>query len=234
MAEVTPIRVLTIDALPLVHAGVRQLLAAFPDIRLVEAFDLTDALRLGVVCAPTVVLAEIDALGPEWPAALRRLAGALHIPVVVFTIEADAEYVRQAHAVGVQGFLLKNCQALALAQALRNVAAGRHVFAPEVVGVTLAAQPRSLPHDTLTRREREVLTLLARGLSNQEISARLCVSRATVKYHCGQIFTKLEVQNRSQAVALAYTRNLVPRLIAEVEPVPSQRAAGGATRARSA
>jgi DNA-binding NarL/FixJ family response regulator len=231
MAKVTPIRVLTIDALPLVHAGVRQLLAAFPDIRLGgEAFDLTDALRLGVVCAPTVVLAEIDALGAEWPAALRRLTGALRIPVVVFTTEADAECVRQAREVGVHGFLLKNCQALALAQALRSVAVGRQAFAPEVVEVMRSAQPRSLRRDTLTQREREVLTLLARGLSNQEISARLCVSRATVKYHCGQIFTKLEVQNRSQAVALAYTRNLVPRLMADAEPVAARRP----VRARSA
>jgi DNA-binding NarL/FixJ family response regulator len=231
MADVTSVRVLTIDALPLVHAGVRQLLAAFPDLQLVgEAFDLIDALRLGTTCAPTIALAEIDDLGPEWPAALRRLAGVLRVPVVVFTLEVDAERVRQALGAGVQGFLLKNTQSLALAEALRSVVAGHQVFAAEVRGITQSAQRHGPARDALTRREREVLTLLARGLSNQEISARLCVSRATVKYHCGQIFTKLEVQNRSQAVALAYTRNLVPRLMADAEPVAARRP----VRARSA
>ncbi len=234
MTEVTPVRVLTIDTLPLVHAGVRQLLAAFPDIHLVgEAFDLNDALRLAVACAPTVVLAEIDELGPEWPTALRRLGSALCVPVVVFTREADAESVRQALAAGVQGFLLKNTQPLALAQALRSVAAGQQVFAPEVLGSAFSAQPRDLTAETLTRREREVLNLLARGLSNDQIGARLCVSRATVKFHCGQIFAKLGVQSRAQAVALAYSHNLVPRLIVEAEPV-TQRPPCDAARAWSA
>ncbi|MFQ3661769.1 MAG: response regulator transcription factor, partial [Chloroflexaceae bacterium] len=211
MTEVTPVRVLTIDTLPLVHAGVRQLLATFPDIHVVgEAFDLNDALRLGRTFAPTVILAAIDGLGPEWPTALHRLAGALRAPVVVFTLEADAECVRQALAAGVQGFLLKNTQALPLAQALRSIAAGQQVFAPEVLGIALSSQTREFPVDALTRREREVLTLLARGLSNDQIGARLYVSRATVKFHCGQIFAKLGVQSRSQAVALAYTHNLVP------------------------
>lgn len=235
MAEIMPVRVLTIDTLPLVHAGVRQLLTAFPDIQLAgEAFDLNDALRLGAACAPSVVLAEIDDFGPEWPAALRRLAAVLRVPVVVFTLEADAEQVRQALGVGVQGFLLKNTQPLALAQALRSIAAGQQVFAPEVVGVALSAPLRDRPCDTLTRREREVLTLLARGLSNQEIGARLCVSRATVKFHCGQIFAKLGVQSRAQAVAVAYSHNLVPRLIAEAEPLAPQRPRRSAARAWSA
>jgi len=223
MRDITPVRVLTIDRLPLVHAGVRQLLAAFADIHVVgEAFDLNDALRLGAACAPSAVLAEIHDFGPEWPAALRRLAGVLRVPVVVFTLEADAGQVREALQVGVQGYLLKNTQPLALAQALRSIAAGQQVFAPEVVGIAFAAQPRDPAGEMLTRREREVLILLARGFSNDEIGARLCVSRATVKFHCGQIFAKLGVQSRSQAVAMAYTHNLVPRLVAEAEPVVPQ------------
>ncbi|MCS6881227.1 MAG: response regulator transcription factor [Oscillochloridaceae bacterium] len=234
MAEPITIRILTIDPLLLVHAGVRQLLAAFPDLQLVgEAFDLHDALRLGPARAATVALVEIDALGPEWPAALRRLLEALCIPLVVFTLEADAERVREALRAGARGYLLKNTRPLALAQALRSIAAGQQVFAPEVLGITFSAQSRDLGVETLTRREREVLALLAHGLSNDEIGARLCVSRATVKFHCGQIFAKLGVQSRSQAVAVAYARNLAPRLIAETEPV-AQRPLRGTARARSA
>lgn len=235
MVAVTPIRILTIDPLPLVHAGVRQLLAAFPDMQPVgEAFDLNEALQFGARRAATVALVEIDALGPEWPAALQRLAGALRIPVVVFTLEADPEQVRQALAAGVQGFLLKTIQPLALAQSLRSIVAGQRVFAPEACNTALAAQPRDAAWHILTRREREVLTLMTRGCSNNEIVARLCVSRATVKYHCRQIFVKLGVQSRAQAIVAAYTRNLVPRLIAEVEPATLQRPVYSETRARSA
>lgn len=224
MAEPTTVRILTIDPLPLVHAGVRQLLAAFPDLQLAgEVFNLSDALHLGPARAASVALVEIDALGPEWPVALRLLVDALRIPVVVFTLEASAERVREALEAGARGYLLKNTQPLALAQALRSIAAGQQVFAPEVLGMAFSAQPRDPGVEKLTQREREVLALLARGLSNNEIGARLCVSRATVKFHCGQIFAKLGVQSRSQAVALAYARNLAPRLIAEAEPLAPQR-----------
>lgn len=235
MSDMTPVRVLTIDSLLLVHAGVRQLLATFPDMHVVGgAFDLNDALQLGAACAPSVVLTEIQDFGPEWPAALRRLATVLRIPVVVFTLEADVEQVRQALGIGVQGYLLKNTQALALAQALRSIVAGQQVFAPEVLGSTFSARPRDLAGEVLTRREREVLMLLARGLSNDAIGARLCVSRATVKFHCGQIFAKLGVQSRAQAVAMAYSHNLVPRLVAEAEPLALQRPRRSVAGARNA
>lgn len=231
-----PIRLLTLDALPLVHAGVRQMLAAFPDIEHVgETYDLDEALRLGRLRAPTLVAVEIDDLGPDWPGALRRLAAALPAPVVVLTLQVDAETVRQALAAGAQGFLLKNTQPLALAQALRSVAAGQQVFAPEVMSAALAS-PRCDPlRERLSHREREVLTLLARGLSNREIGLRLSVSNATVKFHCGQIFSKLGVHSRAQAVAAAYTRNLVPRAVEECEPVVAPHGAERfGPRARSA
>lgn len=217
MTSIPQIRLLTIDALPLVHAGVRQMLAACSDIELIgEACDLHDALRLDAQRAATLILAEIDALGADWPGALRRLAGTLQAPTVVFTTQADANVVRQALDAGTQGFLLKNVQPLALAQALRSIAAGQRVFAPEVIGAALTPRTRDVQIN-LTPREREVLTLLARGLSNGEIGLRLCVSKATVKFHCSQLFSKLGVQSRAQAIAAAYTHNLVPRVIGERE-----------------
>jgi DNA-binding NarL/FixJ family response regulator len=209
VTDIAPIRLLVLDRLPLVHAGVRQLLAPFPDIEPAgAAYDLSEAIRLGAELAPTLALVEIDDLGPEWPGAIQRLAGALQAPVAVFTARADDEAVRQALRAGAQGFLLKSAHALPLAQALREIAAGARVLAPELARAGLA--PAEPQYDSLTQREREVLALLARGLSNREIGLRLHVSNATVKFHCGQIFSKLGVRSRAQAVAAAFTHNLVP------------------------
>ncbi len=235
MTTTPQIRLLTIDALPLVHAGVRQMLAAFPDIGLMgEACELRDALRLGAQRAPTLVLAEIDALGTDWPGALRQLADVLQVSTVVFTIQADDDSVRQALEAGAHGFLLKNVQPLALAQALRSIAAGQRVFDPAVIGAALAPQSRDVLI-SLTHREREVLALLTCGLSNSEIGLRLCVSKATVKFHCSQLFSKLGVRSRAQAIAAAYTHNLVPRVIGERErTVTAQNAEPSRAHARSA
>jgi DNA-binding CsgD family transcriptional regulator len=165
------IRLLTIDVLPLVHAGVRQIVAGFPDIELIG---------------------------------------------------------------GAQGYLLKNVQPLALAQALRSIATGQRVFDPEVIGAALTPRPRDLLSG-LTHREREVLTLLARGMSNSEIGLRLCVSKATVKFHCSQLFSKLGVQSRAQVIAAAYAHNLIPRVVGERErAVTIQNAESYRARARNA
>jgi DNA-binding NarL/FixJ family response regulator len=159
---------------------------------------------------------------------------ALQAPMVVFTMQADETCVRQALEAGAQGFLLKNVQPLALAQALRNIAAGQRVLAPEVISAALTPRSRDRQID-LTHREREVLTLLARGLSNSEIGLRLCVSKATVKFHCSQLFSKLGVRSRAQAIATAYTHNLVPWVVRERErAVTTHGAVPSRARARSA
>ncbi|HMQ29961.1 MAG TPA: response regulator transcription factor [Chloroflexaceae bacterium] len=229
------VKLLTIDTLPLVHAGIRQMLAVFPDIEpFGEAYDLRDALRLGAQRGPTLVLAELDALGDDWPGALRHLVGTLQAPIVVFTLRADETDVRRALEAGAQGFLLKNIQPLALAHAIRSSAAGQQVFDPQVLSGALTPRPHDVLSD-LTHREREVLTLLAHGLSNSDISLRLCVSKATVKFHCSQLFSKLGVRSRGQAVAAAYARNLVPRVLAERErTAPVQYAEPYRAHARSA
>lgn len=219
------IRLLTIDNLPLIHAGVSQMLATFEDIAIAgTACDLNAALCNGAEVNPTIALAEIDALRPDWPGALQQLSAALAVPVVVFTMHSDSECIHRAIRAGAQGYLLKNTQPLALAQALRGIATGQQVFAAEVVCTAFGARPSEHQRDKLSQREREVLTLLACGLSNRAIGARLHLSNATVKYHCGQIFAKLGVESRAQAVALAYTHNLVPRIVVESEaPVAALR-----------
>ncbi len=232
------IRVLTLDALPLVHGGVRQLLGAFPDIQLVgEAHDLGEAIHIGNRRSPHIVLVEIGDLGPCWAEQFHRLSQSLpHARLVVFTLTSGPEQVREALRAGAQGYLLKRATAVTLAQALRSVAGGQQVFAPEATQAILAVEPAStLDPADLSLREREVLTLLARGLSNREIGLRLHVSHATIKFHCGNLYVKLGVQTRAQAIATAYTHKLIPTLIGEREPGAPQagRPQGGA-RARSA
>lgn len=233
-----PISVLTLDALPLVHGGVRQLLAAFPDLKLVgEAHDLGEAIYIGNQRMPLIVLVEIDDLGIAWVEQFQRLSKSLpHARLVVFTLMAEPEQVREALRAGAQGYLLKRATALTLAQALRSVAAGQQVFAPEATQALLAAEA-TCPLDPadLSLREREVLTLLARGLSNHEISQRMHVSNATVKFHCGNLYGKLGVHTRAEAIAAAYTYKLIPTLIGERELAAPQAVwPQSGARARSA
>lgn len=213
-----PIRVVTVDRLPLVHAGVRQMLSTFPDLAVVgEAAHPREVPHLPTLTEGAIILTEVDELGPEWQAAIQRLVrDARKCRVVIFTRDATATRVRQAVRAGVQGYLMKHMQPISLAQALRSIADGQQVFAPEAIRATMLTPLEEPPLTaTLSEREREVLTLLAHGLSNQAISTRLCVSRATVKYHCQNVFSKLGVESRTQAVALAYTHNLVPPLRAD-------------------
>lgn len=210
------IRYLTVDSRPLVHGGVRHLLRPFADLRPVgEAFDLGDALRAGLRCTPDIVLVEIEDLGPDWGAELHRLAGALPgAHLVVFSGSVDATRAREALRAGVSGYLLKHVQPLMLAQALRSVAAGQQVLAPEVAEALVAARDdERLSSDEFSQREREVLAWLARGLSNDAIAERLCISLSTVKFHLSNIFEKLGVNSRSQAVVAAFEHGLVPRVV---------------------
>lgn len=225
MDALNALRVLTLDRLPLVHGGVRQLLAPFQDLHLVgEAFDLAEAVIIGGRCAPDVALVEPVDLGEQWPEALRLLARALpQMGVIVFTLTAEPALVREALRVGVQGYLLKNVQALTLAHALRSVATGQQVYAPEVTQSLLRSEADDQPPSrVLSLREREVLALLMSGLSNCEIGERLCVSVATVKFHLRNIFAKLGVATRAQAITKAYALRFFP-LSAEDEPSAQPR-----------
>jgi DNA-binding NarL/FixJ family response regulator len=203
------IRVLVLDSLPLVHAGVRQLLADFPDLAIAGAVcNHDEALRVAARCAPHILLVEIADLGAEWTATLQSLVRKLpHMRLVVFTGTADYVPMREALQAGAQGYLLKNTAAFDLAQALRRVANGQTVFAPELS----AGAQHDLLRDrfALSKREREVLDLLTHGLSNDEIAGRLHLSSSTVKFHCGGLFQKLGVTNRAQAIARAYAYRIV-------------------------
>lgn len=224
----SPIRVLTLDSTAIVHAGVQQLLRAFPDIKPAgEAYSTSELSRLLERHGPAVVLVEIDDLGRGWGETVKGLAAswpASHF--IVFTTHARPEHVRTTVEVGLGGYLLKRVQALTLAQALRSVAVGQQVFHPEATQAMLSPQPeRDTLREEFSQREREVLALMACGLSNDAIGARLYISRATVKFHCSRIFAKLGVETRAQAIGLAFRHNLVPRGVLEnaQQELPSRR-----------
>jgi DNA-binding NarL/FixJ family response regulator len=215
------IRVLIVDDQTIVRAGFAALLNAQSDISVVgEAADGREAVRLAESTRPDVVVMDIRMPGMDGIEATRRILAkpgmdALRV-LVLTTFDVD-EYVYDALAVGASGFLLKDATAEDLVSAVRVVARGDALLAPQVTGRLIrefTRQHRNRPRapramETLTARETEVLVLIAGGLSNAEIAARLVVSEHTVKTHTARIFSKLGLRDRAQAVMLAYESGLV-------------------------
>ncbi len=213
------IRVVLADDQALVRAGFRALLDAQEDIEIVgEADDGEEAVRLSRHHAPDVVLMDIRMPGVDGLEATRTIVAdptldAVHI-VILTTFDLD-EYVFEALRVGASGFLVKNTEPAELIQAVRVVAAGDALLSPGVTKRLMAEfaararQPRSTAElDALTEREREVMALVAEGLSNAEIAARLFVSPATAKTHVSRAMVKLGARDRAQLVVLAYETGL--------------------------
>jgi len=219
------IRVLLADDQPLMRTGFRLILEAEPDIAVVgEAGDGERALESARTLLPDVVLMDVRMPGTDGIEATRRITAAAdpdapHATriLVLTTFDLD-EYIVEALRAGASGFLLKDVPPDDLVGAIRVVAAGEAIVAPSVTRRLLDRFAAQLPStadtpapgvDTLTEREREVLRLLARGLSNAEIAADLVVSETTVKTHVGNVLTKLRLRDRVQAVVFAYEKGLV-------------------------
>ncbi|MGK5740198.1 response regulator transcription factor [Micromonospora sp. URMC 103] len=209
------IRVLLADDQTLVRAGFRVLLERAPDIEVVaEAADGDEAIGLTRAHRPDVVLMDIRMPGADGLTATRRILADDRLPgvrvVVLTTFELD-EYVYAALHAGASGFLLKNLEPDELRRAVRVVAAGDALLAPEVTRRLIAAYARGpeVPGlHTLTAREREVVTLVADGLSNAEIGVRLGMSTATAKTHANRAMAKLGARDRAQLVVFAYRGGL--------------------------
>ena len=214
------IRVLLADDQALVRAGFRALLDAQDDIEVVgEAGDGEEAARLAAGLMPDVVLMDIRMPGVDGLAATRMIAentrlGDVRI-VILTTFELD-EYVFEAIRAGASGFLVKDTEPVELIRGVRAVAAGDALLSPGVtrrlIGEFAARAKQSQPVgtlDPLTDREREVMALVASGLSNEEIAARLVVSPATAKTHVSRAMVKLGARDRAQLVVLAYESGLV-------------------------
>jgi DNA-binding NarL/FixJ family response regulator len=216
--------VVIVDDQPLVRAGFRMVLSSQTDLRVLgEAGDGAAALDLVAELsaagpAPDIVVMDIRMPVLDGIEATRRLCAQAGPPrvIVLTTFDTDEEAFAALQA-GASGFLLKNAPPEDLLSAIRAVAAGDAVVAPRVTRrlldrfapqlATRAPDPSTLAQ--LTDREREVVRLVAEGLSNAEISARLVVAEATVKTHVGRILTKLGLRDRVQIVVLAYESGLV-------------------------
>jgi DNA-binding NarL/FixJ family response regulator len=215
------ITVAVADDQALVRAGFRALIEAEPEMTVVgEAADGESVLALVRETHPDVVLMDVRMPGVDGLEATRQIgqdpALASTRVLVLTTFELD-EYVFEALRVGASGFLVKDTEPADLVKAIRAVAAGDALLSPSVTRrliehVAVAAKP--LPHERpdvarLTEREREIVTLVGEGLSNQEIARRLVVSPATAKTHVSRSMVKLGVRDRAQLVVLAYESGLV-------------------------
>ena len=214
------IRVLLVDDQALVRAGFRALLDAQEDLEVVgEAAGGEEAIRLARSLAPDVVLMDIRMPGMDGLEATRSMVGdetmdAIRI-IILTTFDLD-EYVFEALRVGASGFLVKNTEPAELIHAVRVVAAGDALLSPNVTKRLVAEfaqrsrEPRPARElDVLTDREREVMGLVAEGLSNEEIAGQLFVSPATAKTHVSRAMVKLGARDRAQLVVFAYESGLV-------------------------
>jgi DNA-binding NarL/FixJ family response regulator len=215
-----PIRVVLADDQEMVRAGLRMLVDFQPDCEVVgEAADGLEAVEVVARTRPDVVLMDVRMPRLDGVEAARRvLAAQPGVGVVVLTTFDEDEALGAALRAGVSGFLLKTAPPEQLLHAVRTVAAGHGLLDPAVTRRVIAASGRAPAPDpaaaarlaTLTDRETQVLRLVAEGLSNAEIAARLYLGEATVKTYLSRVLTKLDLRDRVQAVAFAFRSGLVP------------------------
>ena len=215
------IRVAIADDQDLVRKGFRLILSSFPDIKVVgEAVDGSDAVALAKRMRPDVLLMDIRMPRKNGIEATRLLSDdpeTRRTSVLILTTFDLDEYVYDALAAGASGFLLKDVEPDELARAVRVVAAGDALIEPSVTRrlvETYAASRRKTRFDGsavegLTEREREILSLVGRGMSNDDIADELVISPATVRTHVGRVMAKLDAHDRAQLVVAAYESGLV-------------------------
>lgn len=212
-------RVLVVDDQQLVRAGIGRILADDPDLEIVgECTDGGEVLDAVLRLHPDVVLMDVRMKEVDGAEATRRVRQlATPPPVLVLTTFGDEETVATVLAAGAAGFVLKDAPGEEIIRAVRAVAGGGAWLDPTVAGSVIESfRTTHLPRrrtagrlDQLTEREREVLTLVGRGMSNQEIAEALVVTEATVKTHVSHVFDKLQVRDRAAAIVVAFDHGLV-------------------------
>ncbi|RMI09247.1 response regulator [Cellulomonas triticagri] len=226
-----PVRVVLADDQALLRAGLATILGASPDIEVVgQAGDGAEAVALARSLAPDVVCMDVQMPGTDGLEATRQITAdpTITAAVLVLTTFNRDDYLLESLQAGAAGFLLKNSRPEQLADAVRAVAAGDALLSPEVTRSVIAramtVAPDAAPGAVgvpgtgpdaaaasasgLTERELEVLRLVARGLSNDEIAGELVLGRATVKTHVSSVLTKLGLRDRVQAVVYAFEHGL--------------------------
>jgi len=206
-----PLRILVADDSADFREGITALLASVDGLELVgEAVDGQQAVDRALQVQPDVLLMDLHMPGRNGIEATRDIvAAAPHIAVLVLTMHEDDESVFSAVRAGARGYLVKGARQAELLRALRTVADGGAVFGPAIARRMIgffeaaASAASASPFPDLTMREREILDLVARGWSNQQIAAQLDLSIKTVRNHVSSVFTKIQVVDRAQAIVKA-------------------------------
>lgn len=217
MGDVTrTVRALLVDDHPVVRYGVRHILDAEPDIEVVgelESFEgISEILQR---TQPDIMLLDLelgDVNGVEALRQLRPIASSLK--VIIYTAHDEDEYIVQAAELGVDGYLLKGSRREEIVGAVRNVSQGGSVIESAVAAklmkhMTRQSATETEPPVSFSKREKQVLELLAEGLMNRAIGAKLFISESTVKFHVRAILSKLNASNRTEAVSIAVKSGII-------------------------
>lgn len=216
------IRLILADDHAVVRSGTRELLERQPDLEIVgEAADGAEAVKLACELLPDVVVMDVRMPKLSGVEATRRIKSQCpEVTVLVLTAHDDDEYVFALLQAGASGYLLKTAEIDELVTAIRTVAAGQPALAPAVTGKVVAqfASGKSLPEtitdlqdevEALTKRELDILKLVGKGLSNKQIGKELHISDRTVQAHLSNIFSKLDVNSRTEAVMVAVRKGWI-------------------------
>jgi DNA-binding NarL/FixJ family response regulator len=216
----TKVRLLVVEQQAVSRAGLKRVLESYPDLQVIgEAADGVQAVSETLELGPQVVLMDAHLPNGQSIEALRQIKQLnLDAKVLLFSAQDREEYLYETLRAGADGYVLKDIVPDELAQAVRTVARGEVLVQPQLAGRLLSrfgplgrsmGRDKSSPYAPLTAREREVLRLLARGLRNKEIAARLIVSERTVNFHLANIYQKLNVSGRTEALSKALEQGLI-------------------------
>ena len=211
------IKIMLVDDHNLVREGIKRILESERDFKIIaEAVDGIDAVKKAISYKPDIILMDINMPNSSGLEALRKIEDlGLKVKVIILTSEFKREYIIDAIKIGAKGFLKKNCTSNNLIKAIRDVYMGRSYLQPSLANVlSQSIKENTLESlafnkiDLLTKREYEILELIASGYNNKEIGQILFISEKTVKNHITKLFKKIEVQDRVQAVIYSYTNNI--------------------------
>lgn len=213
MSDAATIRILLVDDHAVVRSGLGAVLMSFDDLKLVgEAANGEEAVRLCRQLKPHVILMDLMMPVMDGVTATRLIHAEFpDICIIALTSFNQKELVEGALKAGAMSYLLKTVSAAELVAAIRGAIAGRPSLSPEAARVLLQNFKQPAPQYDLTERELEILALMADGLPNGEIAAKLIVSHSTVKFHVSNILSKLSVTTRTEAVAFALKNGLIKK-----------------------